>query len=322
MNLDYKRFRAAVLVAEDRSFSKAAERLHVTQPALSSQIRNLEKDLGFRLFDRSTRHVALTEKGRRILREAQRLVLEYERLERFVKSLQRETSNRVTIGTAIYTNEFPERIGFFEGLFAACPDLDVAVATLGSQTEVAGLLAAGRLDVAILMGLPVTSQQYRRAVAQGDGRESLVDKGLRTLVLGSHSVDLLIPAESPLAKRPVIAEEDLARQKVAIFGDVHGEQLCAPIVRCLEKAGAELVLPPEPNATGVEQYSRQFRMLAISLGWFPQPRDNDMVRKELKGLNMHTQLVLVSHPEVSRPAVERVFEFAEEIVETPIVTSG
>ena len=70
-------------VAEKQSFTAAADTLYISQSALSQQIRQLEHQLGFQLFDRSTRQVTLTEAGRSFYRNAQQLLdqlsLEYNR---------------------------------------------------------------------------------------------------------------------------------------------------------------------------------------------------------------------------------------------------
>jgi DNA-binding transcriptional LysR family regulator len=313
VNLDKRRLKAAIGVADDLSFSRAAARLGVTQPALSAQIQQLERDLGFQLFRRSTRRVELTGQGARFVAEARRLVEAHERLERLVRGIRREGQAHVAIGTAIYTIDFPDRVRLLEGLVEACPDIRVDILTGISQASMIPDLASGELDLAILMGVPIPSEDYRRAAAGHAGREVLFDRALRTLVLRRAPVGLLVPAESPLARRPRLAMADLAGQRVAMLHSFHGEQLCGPVTRYLQAAGAEIVLPPEPNAIGVERYGRQFRVPAVTLGWFPQPADGRMERCELEGLDVETQLVLAADPESTGPVIERVFAFAEAL---------
>src|SRR5687767_5622826 len=72
--MDTRQLAAFCAVVERRSFSQAADRLGVTQPAVSLQIRALEERLGQRLFDRSGRRVEPTEAGRRLYRNAQRML--------------------------------------------------------------------------------------------------------------------------------------------------------------------------------------------------------------------------------------------------------
>lgn len=313
MNLDKRRLRAAIGVADELSFSRAAQRLGVTQPALSAQVQQLERELGFAVFERSTRRVELTARGARFVAEARDLLEAYERLERLVRDVHREEQTRVAIGTAIYTIDFVDRVRLLEGLVAACPDIGVDVITGMSQANTVAELLAGQLDLAILMGVPVPSEAYRRIVAERVGREVLFDQSLRTLVLRRKQVGLLVPRELPLARRARIARKDLAGQRVAMFHAYHGEQLCRPIIQHFAAAGAEVVVPPEPNAIGVERFGRQFRMPAVTLGWFPQPADDGMVFRELTQLNLHTELVLAAAPGSAAPVVERIFEFARQL---------
>lgn len=96
MNLNH--LRAFVAVAESMSFSRGAERLHVSQPALSNQIRLLEEDLEARLFVRNRRSVSLTAVGREILDDAERLLTLVDEVRQRVKRASKGTSGTLRIG--------------------------------------------------------------------------------------------------------------------------------------------------------------------------------------------------------------------------------
>ena len=99
--MDTKQLAAFVAVVERKSFSRAAEQLGLTQPAVSLQIRSLEKRFGLQLLDRSGRRVEPTEAGRRLYRRAQRLLaLEEQLVEEVVAEAEGELRGKVDIGAS------------------------------------------------------------------------------------------------------------------------------------------------------------------------------------------------------------------------------
>ena len=99
--MDTRQLAAFVAVVERRSFSQAAEQLGVTQPAVSLQIRSLEKRLGLQLLDRSGRRVEPTEAGRRLYRSAQRLLaVEEQLLAEIGDEAEGELHGRLEIGAS------------------------------------------------------------------------------------------------------------------------------------------------------------------------------------------------------------------------------
>jgi DNA-binding transcriptional LysR family regulator len=99
--MDTRQLAAFVAVVERKSFSRAAEQLGLTQPAVSLQIRSLEKRLGRQLLDRSGRRVEPTEAGRRLYRRAQRLLaLEEQLVEDVVAETNGELRGKIEIGAS------------------------------------------------------------------------------------------------------------------------------------------------------------------------------------------------------------------------------
>lgn len=94
----FHQLRSFVAVAEDLSFRKAAERLHVSQPPLTRQIRSLEESLGVTLFDRGRRNVTLTPAGRMFLTEARSLVEAAGRARRLVRDVHAGRVGSVRVG--------------------------------------------------------------------------------------------------------------------------------------------------------------------------------------------------------------------------------
>jgi DNA-binding transcriptional LysR family regulator len=97
-SMDLRRLRYFVVVAEESSFSRAAERLHIAQPPLSYQIKQLEGELGVRLFERSNRGVWLTEAGELLLEEARRIFVQLDQTVRAVQRVGHGQVGRLTLG--------------------------------------------------------------------------------------------------------------------------------------------------------------------------------------------------------------------------------
>ena len=103
--MDLVALRSFVTVVEEASFSRAAERLHVAQPAVSQQVRRLERQLGAALLRRSTRRVDLTPAGERLLPRARSILADVERAAAEVGLVEGGLAGRVAVGfvgTATY----------------------------------------------------------------------------------------------------------------------------------------------------------------------------------------------------------------------------
>jgi DNA-binding transcriptional LysR family regulator len=96
--MDLRRLRYFVAVAEELSFNRAAQRLRISQPPLSNQIKQLEEELGIQLFERSSRGVRMTEAGEALLDEARRIFVQLEQTTRVVQRIGHGEVGRLTLG--------------------------------------------------------------------------------------------------------------------------------------------------------------------------------------------------------------------------------
>ena len=97
MSISYRNMLAFIRVAESATFAEAAEKLHLTQPALSSSIKKMEEQLGGKLFSRSTRRVSLTPEGQTLLPNAKRLVNEWDETFHDMQNLFAMQQGKLTI---------------------------------------------------------------------------------------------------------------------------------------------------------------------------------------------------------------------------------
>jgi DNA-binding transcriptional LysR family regulator len=110
MELELRHLRYFMAVAEEKNFSRAAKRLHMSQPSLSKQIQDLEKKLRVKVFDRSSNPLRLTVAGEALLKEAQILIIQLEQTVHKIHSINTGESGHLTISFSSSTSNsiFPE----------------------------------------------------------------------------------------------------------------------------------------------------------------------------------------------------------------------
>lgn len=115
MNVHLRQLKAFLGVAETSNFTRTAQKLHISQAALSSAIRELENQLDCNLFERTTRNVELTEAGHQFLQTAMRVVQELESSSLLLKEMHRNRSSRLRVGftPTLASHAFPEMLVSF-----------------------------------------------------------------------------------------------------------------------------------------------------------------------------------------------------------------
>ncbi|MFJ8954352.1 LysR family transcriptional regulator [Streptomyces sp. NPDC102381] len=160
MDVHGRDLRYFTAVAEELHFTRAAERLYVSQPALSKQIRMLEKQVGAALFERDRREVRLTGAGAALLPHAQRMVAEWEAARESVAKVVAERASSLVVGMSTS----PGRGGVLPAIrsrfTADHPDTRLRVRQVSWDDSTAGL-ADGTSDVAFVW-LPLPEQERYR----------------------------------------------------------------------------------------------------------------------------------------------------------------
>lgn len=195
--MELSELRVFLRVASERSFSRAAMKLHRTQPAVSQSIRRIEGDLGERLFDRSTKDATLTEAGRLLKDYAERLLRLEEEAEAAVRELKDLQRGRVLIGA----NEASVHVvlPLIERFRGDHPLVHVDVRRVPAR-QIGAEVAQGSLDFGVLTFQPAES-------------------GLKWVTLGQDELVMLVHPSNPLAKRREVTIAECARHTVVAHND-------------------------------------------------------------------------------------------------------
>ena len=189
MNVTLRQLKAFVAVAQLGGFTPAAQRLHLTQSALSVLVRELERELGIRLFDRTTRSVHLTDAGRELHGSAEKMLLDLEHAVANSRGLAEVKRGRVAVAaTPLMSSIMLPRI--IAGYMAAHPGVSVVL-----KDAVAG--------------------QIPRKVHDGEadfgiGTFLTPEAGFVTEPLMVDTLVLACPKNHPLAAKPRVRWRDLA----------------------------------------------------------------------------------------------------------------
>jgi DNA-binding transcriptional LysR family regulator len=176
-----------VAVADHGGFSRAAEHLHIVQSAVSQQVQRLERELGVRLFDRSTRQVRLSGAGERLLPEARGLLNTAGRITQMAANVVAGEDGILRLGTIHENGDRLYRA--LNKLATTAPRLQVRLskAAPGERIEA---VRSGQLDAAFIRGLPTAP-------------------GVRFLPIWTNPLYVALPADHPAAASSVVRLEQL-----------------------------------------------------------------------------------------------------------------
>jgi DNA-binding transcriptional LysR family regulator len=243
--MDTESLKAFLEIADAGSFSAAAGRLHLSQPAVSKRIAALEQRLDARLFDRIGRRILLTEAGRTLLPFARRVREDLEDGRRALSHLSQDVQGRLTIGTShhIGLHRLPPVLKRFAH---AHPDVDLDIQFMDSEVACQAVLG-GKLELGIVT-LPT---------------EALA--GLESLEIWNDPLAVVVAPGHALAGRRRLRLAELARHP-AVLPDA--ATYTHRIIKAeLAKHGVE------PRVRLATNYLETLKMLVgIGLGWSVLPR--------------------------------------------------
>ena len=160
--MELRHLRYFVAVAEELSFRKAAQRLSISRPALSKQVKDLENEIAVKLLDRDTVSVSLTKAGEIFLEDSQKLLLQAERAIERANEAQSGHRGKLRIGSVgiIATDFLPRTLKIFHQKY---PGVEVAFVEMLPAEQLAAL-AAGKIDIGFAYGKDVVNMTNLRSL--------------------------------------------------------------------------------------------------------------------------------------------------------------
>lgn len=194
--MELKQLRNFLTVAEELHFGHAAKRLHISQPALSFDIRKFEEQLNVSLFIRTNKRVSLTAAGHQLLKEAPSLLNKAKELERLVRLSEQGTVGQLRIGyvNSMIFRGLPEAVARFE---ASYPKVEIVLREMNSQEQLTAL-----------------GQRY---IDIGCAHSAHHPTDIVSTTLLAEPFVCCLPESHPLAKEPVIAVNKLAAEPFICF---------------------------------------------------------------------------------------------------------
>jgi DNA-binding transcriptional LysR family regulator len=269
--VDFQNLSAFAVVSELRSFSKAAERLFITQPAVSKRISSLETELNTRLFDRIGKRVQLTEAGHALLPSALRILAELDESKRAIGNLNQNINGKLKIATShhIGLHRLPPVLRAFTTDY---PQVDLDIRFMDSE-EACSAVLKGEVELAIAT-LPDKEWEH-----------------LRNQVIWRDPLDIVISSQHPRAQAPQINVSQLSKLPAILPSqNTFTRQLLEQALGLNEQ---NLNIAMETN------YLETIKMMvSIGLGWSVLPvsmLSSDITHLDVNGVEFERLLGVVSH---------------------------
>ncbi len=294
MIINHERVLRFVAVAEQLSFTKAAETLRIDQPWLSRQIMQLEEQLGFPLIDRTSSRIALTQKGSEFLIAARELARASEVVREKAETMHRLASSVLRIGTSYAASPVEWRKRLLGQFLEIKPNVELDYSVYKRSDEVVGLVISGEIDFGIVLG-------------------PTIDRNIKSCTLKVPEVKIAIPSEDPLAERTSLALADLKGRYVAVGMTDRTVPGYARSYSWIDEVGAIPVFVPEGRRFIFEVAEKE-RLCVLCYLAADQPPLSFVERKILPPVP-HFEIQFVRGDRAMSSTCERLWRLANEFGE-------
>ncbi|KAD3515029.1 LysR family transcriptional regulator [Arthrobacter yangruifuii] len=289
-----------VATAEELHFGRAAARLHTAQPALSQQIRQLEKELGVQLFHRNTRSVTLSDAGAALLGPARQVLADVEIAKRAAVLGSSEIVGRVVVGFAGASSRaaLPK---LARAVRAAQPGIELV---LQGQTYAGAALSevsAGSLDI-------------------GFARMPVRDSALDTRIYEYEELVAALPSDHPLAAQETIRAADLAEEAFVTFPGTRGSTVRDALIQVALNAGfTPRIMQEAPDSYTILGLVAAGVGVTITISSVQHISTPGLVYRNFSDDIPPMAAVLAWRKDNASAAVQAVLKIAEEVLPTPDV---
>jgi len=288
--MELRHLRYFVAVGEEEHFGRAAERLHVVQPALTRQVRQLEAEIGCALFERLKRGVRLTAAGQAFLEEARRLLSDLEHGVDRTRLVAQGKVGRLRVGfadTATYSGELPSILRDFR---ASWPD--VRLELFPSSSVTAGeQLRKQEVDVSFVYTLPTNLRE------------------LKTHIISVERFMLALPQAHPLVNRKRVRLGDLKREPFVWFPRAVAPLLYDPVLSACHAAGVTLNIVQEVNnPTTMLSLVAGGIGLSFTIQSAERTKPDSVVLREVEDLRLTIELSAIWREDNQVPALQTFLE--------------
>ncbi len=291
--MELRHLRYFIAVAEEGSIRLAAEkRLHTTQPSLSRQIRDLEREVGAQLFSRGVRGIEMTAAGRAFLDHARLSLGQADAAAQAARRAARPVKETFAMGfvTGHEVDWLPHATGVLRN---ELEDIELRVSS-GFSTGLADDLQSGRLDIAFLRREPGTDLEYRLVA-----KEPLV---------------VILPRDHPLAKRRAIDPHDIVGETFIGISEVP-RVLRGVVMDYLKRSGVEIV----PHLA-IDNFAMAISLVASTRGVALLPASVEdflpgpMISRPLRGEQPTIDLMIGYHKANTSPILQMFLSRIDDLV--------
>jgi DNA-binding transcriptional LysR family regulator len=255
--MELRHLRYFIAAAEEEHFGRASERLHVTRPAVSQLIIDLENELGTQLFERLAHSVKLTAAGRVLLPQLQTIMSDLGQAFTMARRVGEGKSGALNVGYGSLTLLHPLFRAVIKQFHESYPDVTLSLFEIPTSEQVKAL-ADGKIDIGFMHYGPPSEMSRKK------GRPDVVardDAALDYLKIQTGSLGVVVPQDHALAKRKSVSLAELAGEPFVVVPNSSVSPGYGPLYALCQKAGFEPKIVQE-----VSSIASQLNLVSVGMG--------------------------------------------------------